>query len=89
MLTQRTVVTLGETFTKQLGLDDANLTRDAIVKSLYEVQCRYTFGKPRVKRKRSNQVRMYPLATDTPGTLSVVLSRNTYCAGFLQGWNRP
>ena len=37
MLTQRTVVTRGETFTKQLGLDDANLTRDAIVKSLYEV----------------------------------------------------
>lgn len=37
MLTQRTVVTLGETFTKQLGLDDANLTRDAIVKSLFEV----------------------------------------------------
>eukprot|EP00903_Cladosiphon_okamuranus_P006607 g6454.t1 len=36
MLTQRTVVTRGETFTKQLGVDDANLTRDAIVKSLYE-----------------------------------------------------
>lgn len=38
MLTQRVVVTRGETFTKQLGLDDANLTRDAIVKSLYEVR---------------------------------------------------
>jgi len=38
MLTQRTVVTIGETFTKQLGLEDANLTRDAIVKSLYEVR---------------------------------------------------
>lgn len=37
MLTQRVVVTRGETFTKQLGLEDANLTRDAIVKSLYEV----------------------------------------------------
>lgn len=40
MLTQRVVVTRGETFTKQLGLNDANLTRDAIVKSLYEV-CTY------------------------------------------------
>lgn len=38
MLTQRVVVTRGETFTKQLSLDDANLTRDAIVKSLYEVR---------------------------------------------------
>ncbi|CAM9142326.1 unnamed protein product [Ectocarpus sp. 6 AP-2014] len=36
MLTQRVVVTLGETFTKQLSAADANLTRDAIVKSLYE-----------------------------------------------------
>ncbi|CAN0100971.1 unnamed protein product [Scytosiphon promiscuus] len=36
MLTQRVVVTRGETFTKQLELEDANLTRDAIVKSLYE-----------------------------------------------------
>ncbi|CAM9539979.1 unnamed protein product, partial [Ectocarpus fasciculatus] len=36
MLTQRVVVTRGETFTKQLSADDANLTRDAIVKSLYE-----------------------------------------------------
>ncbi|CAM9932796.1 unnamed protein product [Scytosiphon promiscuus] len=36
MLTQRVVVTRGETFTKQLGLEDANLTRNAIVKSLYE-----------------------------------------------------
>ena len=40
MLTQRTMVTRGETFIKQLELDDANLTRDAIVKSLYEVQFR-------------------------------------------------
>lgn len=38
MLTQRVVVTRGETFTKQLSADDANLTRDAIVKSLYEVR---------------------------------------------------
>ncbi|CAM9488990.1 unnamed protein product, partial [Ectocarpus sp. 13 AM-2016] len=36
MLTQRVVVTRGETFIIQLGLDDANLVRDAIVKSLYE-----------------------------------------------------
>lgn len=40
MLTQRTVVTTRETFTKQLGLEDANFTRDAIVKSLYEVGTR-------------------------------------------------
>ncbi len=38
MLTQRTVFTMGETFTIQLGLEDANFTRDAIVKSLYEVR---------------------------------------------------
>ncbi len=37
MLTQRAVVTRGETFTKLLSVADANLTRDAIVKSLYEV----------------------------------------------------
>lgn len=37
MLTQRVVVTRGEVFTKQLGVRDADLTRDAIVKSLYEV----------------------------------------------------
>ncbi|CAN0460777.1 unnamed protein product, partial [Hapterophycus canaliculatus] len=36
MLTQRVVVTRGETFTIQLGLEDANLARNAIVKSLYE-----------------------------------------------------
>ncbi|CAB1102969.1 unnamed protein product [Ectocarpus sp. CCAP 1310/34] len=36
MLTQRVIVTRGETFIIQLGLDDANLVRDAIVKSLYE-----------------------------------------------------
>lgn len=38
MLTQRVVVTRGEIFTKQLSVEDANLTRDAIVKSLYEVR---------------------------------------------------
>ncbi|CAN0336348.1 unnamed protein product, partial [Ectocarpus sp. 8 AP-2014] len=36
MLTQRVVVTQGKTFTKQLSAAEANLTRDAIVKSLYE-----------------------------------------------------
>eukprot|EP00752_Nemacystus_decipiens_P009298 g8309.t1 len=36
MLTQRVVKTRGEVFTKQLGVQDASLTRDAIVKSLYE-----------------------------------------------------
>lgn len=39
MLTQRVVTTRGEVFTKQLGVVDADLTRDAIVKSLYEVRC--------------------------------------------------
>ena len=38
MLTQRVVKTRGEVFTKQLGVQDADLTRDAIVKSLYEVR---------------------------------------------------
>lgn len=37
MLTQRVVQTRGEVFVKQLEENDANLTRDAIVKSLYEV----------------------------------------------------
>lgn len=37
MLTQRVVKTRTEVFTKQLGVQDASLTRDAIVKSLYEV----------------------------------------------------
>lgn len=37
MLTQRVVTTRAEVFTKQLGVPDADLTRDAIVKSLYEV----------------------------------------------------
>ncbi|CAM9621035.1 unnamed protein product, partial [Ectocarpus sp. 13 AM-2016] len=36
MLTQREVKTMAETFTKKLELQDASLTRDAIVKSLYE-----------------------------------------------------
>ncbi|CAM9603433.1 unnamed protein product, partial [Sphacelaria rigidula] len=36
MLTQRVVTTRGEVFTKQLSVTDAELTRDAIVKSLYE-----------------------------------------------------
>lgn len=38
MLTQRVVTTRGEVFTKQLVVHDADLTRDAIVKSLYEVR---------------------------------------------------
>lgn len=38
MLTRRTVNTRGETFTKKLGVQDADFTRDGIVKSLYEVQ---------------------------------------------------
>ena len=37
MLTQRVVKTRTEVFTKQIGVQDASLTRDAIVKSLYEV----------------------------------------------------
>lgn len=37
MLTQRVTVVGGEAFTKKLGVNDANLTRDAVVKSLYEV----------------------------------------------------
>ncbi|CAM9264982.1 unnamed protein product, partial [Sphacelaria rigidula] len=36
MLTQRVVTTRGEIFTKQLSVQDASFTRDAIVKSLYE-----------------------------------------------------
>lgn len=40
MLTQRVVTTRGEVFTKQLSVTDAELTRDAIVKSLYEVRSR-------------------------------------------------
>lgn len=39
MLTQRVVTTRGEVFTKQLSVQDASFTRDAIVKSLYEVRC--------------------------------------------------
>lgn len=38
MLTQRVVVTRGEVFTKQLDVPNAELTRDAIVKSLFEVR---------------------------------------------------
>ena len=38
MLTQTVTVARGETFTKQLSPDNADLTRDAIVKSLYEVR---------------------------------------------------
>lgn len=37
MLTKRVVKTRGEVFEKKLEVQDANLTRDAIVKSLYEV----------------------------------------------------
>ncbi|CAM9208802.1 unnamed protein product [Ascophyllum nodosum] len=36
MLTRRDVKAGGEVYTKKLGVQDANLTRDAIVKSLYE-----------------------------------------------------
>ncbi|CAM9285240.1 unnamed protein product, partial [Hapterophycus canaliculatus] len=36
MLTKRVVKTRMEVFTKQLGVQDANLARDAIVKSIYE-----------------------------------------------------
>lgn len=43
MLTQRIVTTRGEVFIKQRSLSDAELTRDAIVKSLYEVR---TYGVP-------------------------------------------
>lgn len=38
MLTQRVVTTRGEVFIKQLSVQDAEFTRDAIVKSLYEVR---------------------------------------------------
>lgn len=38
MLTQTVTVARGETFTKQLSPDNADLARDAIVKSLYEVK---------------------------------------------------
>lgn len=37
MLTQRVVTTKGEVFVKQMSVPDAVFTRDAIVKSLYEV----------------------------------------------------
>lgn len=37
MLTQRKVTMRGEVFTKQLDVPGADLTRDAIVRSLYEV----------------------------------------------------
>lgn len=42
MLALRVVVTRGETFTKQFSVADAELTRDAIVKSLYEVRTHLT-----------------------------------------------
>lgn len=38
MLTQRVVTTRGETFTKQLGVQDSSRSRDAIVKALYEAR---------------------------------------------------
>ena len=41
MLTQRVVKTTREVFTKQLLVQEADLTRDAIVKSLYEVGWRW------------------------------------------------
>lgn len=37
MLTERVITTRTETFTRKLNVPDAELTRDAIVKSLYEV----------------------------------------------------
>lgn len=37
MLTQREVKTVAEVFTKQLELQDAERTRDAVVKALYAV----------------------------------------------------
>ena len=40
MLTVREVVTRGETFKIKLAVHEAELTRDAIVKSLYEVRTR-------------------------------------------------
>lgn len=42
MLTQRVVTTRGEVFEKKLGVQDAERTRDAIVKALYEV-CGYWY----------------------------------------------
>lgn len=41
MLTQRVVKTVTEAYTKKLGVQDAKLTRDAIVKTLYEVITRF------------------------------------------------
>lgn len=38
MLTLREVKARGEVYTKKLGVQDANLTRDALVKSMYEVR---------------------------------------------------
>lgn len=40
MLLQRVIKTRGEVFVRQLSVPDADLTRDAIVKSLYEVRPR-------------------------------------------------
>lgn len=37
MLTERIIITRNEKFTRKLDVADAELTRDAIVKSLYEV----------------------------------------------------
>lgn len=52
MLTRTVTVARGETFTKQLSVDNANLTRDAIVKSLYEVGVQvYTFYSATVHTK--------------------------------------
>lgn len=38
MLTLREVKAGGEVYTKKLSVQDANLTRDALVKSMYEVR---------------------------------------------------
>lgn len=37
MFTERVIITRGEIFIRKLNVPDAELTRDAIVKSLYEV----------------------------------------------------
>lgn len=66
MLTQRVVVTRGEVFTINLGVQDADLTRDAIVKSLYEVrllvQCVY--GRQGVRQVVSYVAMVYYEAID-------------------------
>lgn len=43
MLRQREVTTMGETFNKRLGVQEAERTRDAIVKAVYEVSALVLF----------------------------------------------